>query len=109
MSPAAGKAKSVRRGVPSAIGMPIVARIATATNSRPATNFAPSTTHALIGCVNRVSSVPSLCSSANRRIVAAGTNRARSQGRERRSGSRSVVKRGLSEASNVSNVDLKKP
>ena len=89
-------------------GMPIVDRIATPTKTKPAVNLANRMTHPLMGCVSRISKVPSRCSSASRRIVAAGTRRASSQGIDGLSTAKSTVNSGRSDASEVTNAERKK-
>ena len=84
-----------------AIGMPIVASMANATNRKPDRNLDSSTVQPRIGCVSSSSSVPSRFSSASSFIVAAGTNTARSHGSEGLSIWKSTVKSGRSDASPV--------
>ena len=73
------------------MGMTAVASTPAPTKTNPARNLDSSTVHVLRGWVNSISSVPSRCSSATSRIVAAGTNTASIHG--------SRVKSGLIEAS----------
>ena len=72
-------------------GIPIVRMIPVVTNVRPEANLEPSTVQLRKGCVNSNSRVPSLNSSANKRIVAAGIKIAKING--------SASKRALREAS----------
>ena len=88
--------------------MPTVETMAIVTKTSPAVNLASRITQPRMGCVRRISSVPSRCSSARSRIVAAGTRSARSQGIDGLSTAKSTVNRGRSDASEVRNADRKK-
>ena len=81
--------------------------MANVTKMNAETNFEISTVHPRIGWVSSDSSVPSRFSSASSLMVAAGTNRASSQGRDGFWISKSTVNRGLSDASAVSSAWLK--
>ena len=89
-------------------GMPSVTKTATVTKINPDKNLLSNITHALIGCVNNVSKVPSLCSSDSNRIVAAGINKVISHGNEGLSIENSTVKSGCKDASPIKKAVLKK-
>ena len=91
-----------------ATGMPIVQSIAIVTKIRPDKNLVTRTTQPRIGWVNKVSKVPSLCSSESNLIVAAGIKRVISHGSDGRSIANSTVNKGRSEASPINRAVLKK-
>ena len=89
------------------MGIPSVNSIAIETKINPERNLVNRTTHPLMGWVNNVSNVPSLCSSDNSLMVAAGMNRVISQGNEGLSIANSTVNKGRKDASPIKRAVLK--
>tara|TARA_Y100001960_G_scaffold59302_1_gene61641 strand:+ start:490 stop:1146 length:657 start_codon:yes stop_codon:yes gene_type:complete len=89
------------------IGIARVANTAIETNIRPDKNLVIRTTQPLMGCVSKVSKVPSRCSSESNLIVAAGIKSVINQGREGLSIANSTENKGLKDVSPIRSAVLK--